>query len=368
MPESMKPAFERSSHPFHMWDGITSTPQSLAAVLQDNALTAAEIAEQTYDKSVVHLLGCGSSYFSAIAGTYFFQSVAQMNAHAHQAWELSAYPVPHIGNSLFVAISHTGGTPVVLDCINYVAGQDVITVGLTDVEDSQLAKVADFILLGKEGREPAIPKTRSYVASLMKHFLLATEIGARKKLDVSAYKKALEASPKRAEAVIKKSNTLAQQLGASMKDISRVFVLGAGPNSATAFEAALKLQETVHITANGWQLEEGMHGPWVSMQEDDFVIVIAAKGPSLEKTKGFVSSIKEIGTKVWVITNDTGKIPGADYMTYLPEDAPEAITPLYAILPIYQFTYHLALAKGIHPDVMNLNDERYLKTRLSLPR
>ena len=83
------------------------------------------------------------------------------------------------------------------------------------------------------------------------------------------------------------------------------------------------------------QLEEGKHGPWVSMQEDDFVIVIAAKGPSLEKTKGFVSSIKEIGTKVWVITNDTGKIPGADYMTYLPEDAPEAITPLYAILPIY---------------------------------
>ena len=55
-------------------------------------------------------------------------------------------------------------------------------------------------------------------------------------------------------------------------------------------------------------------------------------------------------------------------MTYLPEDAPEAITPLYAILPIYQFTYHLALAKGIHPDVMNLNDEHYLKTRLSLPR
>ncbi len=119
----------------------------------------------------------------------------------------------NIENSLFIAISHTGGTPVVLDCINYVAGQDVITVGLTDVEDSQLAKVADFILLGKEGREPAIPKTRSYVASLMKHFLLATEIGARKKLDVSVYKKALEASPKRASG-IKKSNTLAQQLGA----------------------------------------------------------------------------------------------------------------------------------------------------------
>ena len=60
-------------------------------------------------------------------------------------------------------------------------------------------------------------------------------------------------------------------------------------------------------------------------------------------------------------------IPGADYVTYIPE-APEVVTPLYAILPIYQFAYHLALAKGVHPDIMNLDDERYLKTRLSLPR
>ena len=51
MPESMKPAFERSSHPFHMWDGITEHTAKPSSVLQDNALTATEIVEQTYDKS-----------------------------------------------------------------------------------------------------------------------------------------------------------------------------------------------------------------------------------------------------------------------------------------------------------------------------
>lgn len=368
IPENMRPAFERSSHPFHMWDGITSTPDCLSSVLIDNQAAAKDIAKRTYDRKIVHFLGCGSSYFSAIAGTYFFHEVAKMNAAAHQAWEFAAYPLPNNANSLLVAISHTGGTPVVLDSINQAAKQDIITLGLTDVETSQLAKIADYVLLGKEGREPAIPRTRSYATSLLKHFLLAVEIGAKDNMDVSIYRKALNESPERANELLKENHNFIQELGHTMKDLSRIFVLGAGPNSATAFEGALKLQETVHIPANGWELEEGMHGPWVSMQENDLVIVIAAKGPSLEKTKGFVSSIKEIGTKVWVITNDTDGFEDADYVIYLPKDTPEVVTPLYAILPIYQFAYYLALARDVHPDIMNLDDERYLKTRLSLPR
>jgi hypothetical protein len=38
--------------------------------------------------------------------------------------------------------------------------------------------------------------------------------------------------------------------------------------------------------------------------------------------------------------------------------------PLFAILPLYQYTYFLALAQGIHPDNMRLADPRYLQARM----
>jgi hypothetical protein len=40
--------------------------------------------------------------------------------------------------------------------------------------------------------------------------------------------------------------------------------------------------------------------------------------------------------------------------------------PLFAILPLYQFTYFLALARGIRPDNMQLSDPRYLEARMMM--
>jgi glutamine---fructose-6-phosphate transaminase (isomerizing) len=364
----MKPAFERDSHPFHMWDGINSIPDTLRNVLNDNNEVIEAGAKASYEKNFVRLLGCGTSYFSGIAATYFFHEATKINTSAHQAWEFAAYPVPNMDDSLLIAISHTGGTPVVLDSLQHANNKDVVTFGLTDVKESPVAKESQFALIDKSGREPAIPKTRSYIASLLKHYLLATEIGKNKGIDTSKLRAALEESPEVASEILTNNLTFTKELANTLKDVPRIFIFGGGPNHATALEGTLKLQETVHIPTNGWELEEGMHGPWVSMNEDDLVIVLAAKGPSLDKTNKFVSSIKEIGTKVWLITNDESGNPDADYVTYIPSDIPEIITPMYSILPIYQFTYHLALSRGIIPDIMRLEDESYLKTRLTLPR
>jgi hypothetical protein len=38
------------------------------------------------------------------------------------------------------------------------------------------------------------------------------------------------------------------------------------------------------------------------------------------------------------------------------------------VLPLYQFAYHAALTRGVRPDAMRLDDERYLAARLALPR
>lgn len=369
VPEYVQVALERSSHPFHMWDGIVSIPDTLASVLTSEVQKTVQKAAADMSKAeFVHLLGCGSSYFSGIAGTYTLNKIAEIPAQAHSAWEFASYPPAGLNRSALIAISHTGGTPVVLDSVTLAAKSGAPTIGLTDVPGSALERAASHVLLGGGGREPALPKTRSYVASLLKHYLLAVEAGAIKGQNVSPLRDTLNAAPRVAGDVLQESEELAKQIGMNLEERSQVFMLGAGPNVATAYEGVLKLQETVQVSAHGWELEEGMHGPWVTIEPGDLVIVLAMSGPSLEKAKALISSLSSVGAKVWAITDDTTAIPGAAYETRTPNDVPEYFSPLYTILPLYQFTYYLALGRGIRPDAMRLTDEKYLNARLSLPR
>lgn len=369
VPEFVKWALERTSHPFHMWDGIASIPDILETVLTPEVQKdVQEAAASLRQAEFIHLLGCGTSYFSGIAGTYTFNKIAGIPAQAHDAWEFAAYPPPGLDRSALVAISHTGGTPSVLDSVKLAATNGAPTIGLTDVSGSDLERTASHIVLGGGGREPALPKTRSYVASLLKHYLLAVEIAQTTGQDTSALRKMLEAAPLTAGEVLRDTEALAKQIGTNLDQKSQVFIFGAGPNVATAYEGVLKLQETVQLPAHGWELEEGMHGPWVTIDPGDLVIVLALKGPSLEKAKSLIASLRAIDTQIWAITDETTPIPEATYETHILANVPEYFTPLYTILPLYQFTYFLALGRGIRPDAMRLTDEKYLRTRLSLPR
>lgn len=368
VPEYVQLALERSTHPFHMWDGIESIPDTLNTVLKPEVQKAVqEAAASVKQKECAHFIGCGSSYFSGIAGTYTFNKIAGIPAQAHDAWEFAAYPPAGLDRSTLVAISHTGGTPVVLDSVRLAAESGAPTIGLTDVSGSDLERAASHVLLGGGGREPALPKTRSYVASLLKHYLLAVEAGASKGENISTLRETLEEAPRVAGDVLRQSEALAKQLGTELEEQSQVFVFGAGPNVATAYEGVLKLQETVQLPAHGWELEEGMHGPWVTIEPGDLVIVFAWNGPSLEKAKALISTLKMIDAQVWAITGESTDVPDAAYTTRIPE-VPEYFSPLYTILPLYQFTYYLALGRGIRPDAMRLTDEKYLRARLSLPR
>src|SRR5438093_1449157 len=54
----------------------------------------------------------------------------------------------------------------------------------------------------------------------------------------------------------------------------RYWVVGAGPNTATALEGALKLNEAAWIPALGFNAEQFLHGPWAAMEPDDALFLI----------------------------------------------------------------------------------------------
>lgn len=365
IPESLQPAFERKAHPYLMWDALMSTPQALEDVLSPRSQDAIKCAaEAIRDRESIHLVGCGTSYFAAIAATFVFHAVSSYLACAHDAFEFYAYPPPYLEKSALIAISHTGSTPAVIRSVELAQQRGTCVIGITDEINSPLARSTNYVICGSLGREPALPKTRSYLAALLRLYSLAIELARYRGQDVTQIRNVLLNSPEIARRILQSTEIQVKELSQEQYSTNRIVVVGGGPQVATANEGALKLIEAALVDAVAWELEEAVHGTWASTEKGDWVIVLAMKGPSLAGSERLIAGMKAIDVNVWAITNESSGLEGADHITYLPEDIPELLLPLFAILPLYQFTYHLALARAIDPDIMRLDDPRYLRARM----
>jgi glutamine---fructose-6-phosphate transaminase (isomerizing) len=365
IPKSVQTAFERKAHPYFMWDGIQEISRGLEDILsEENRESILEAARALKDKKLIHFIGCGTSYFASIAATFAFHSLCGVQSTATNAFEFLAYPPPDLKNCALVGISHTGGTPAVVQSIDLVKKEGGTTIGFSDVASSALGRAAEWLVPSSLGTEPALPKTRSYTASLLRAYLLAVELARLEGRKVSQYTSILQNSPVMANSILQLLENQVRDLADKLPLPRKIVAVGGGPQWATANETALKLTEAALMDADAWELEEAVHGTWASTQPGDLIILFAMSGPSFAKCQKLATGMKTIGATVWAITNDKNGLADADHITYLPGDIPEILLPLFAILPLYQYTYFLALKRGIHPDNMNLIDPRYLEARM----
>ena len=368
IPKSVEGAFERTEHPFHMWDGIQSIPFGLEEILSPEMHPAIQKAANALKgRSPIHMVGCGTSYFTALAASFVFHEVTGVQTTSADAYEFYTYPPPALDKAALIGISHTGGTPAVVQSVRLAQKAGAMTVGYTDVEKSALGREAVNVIASKMGVEPALPKTRSFEAALMRHYLLALEMAKANGKDVSALLSSLQKSPTLAREILGKHENEVKQLASLYTPVRRIIVVGGGPHWATAYEASLKLTESALMDSSAWELEEAVHGTWASTRSEDLFIILAMDGLGMEKSERLAKAMKLVDAKVWVLTDTNKEFAGVDHVTRLSTQGfPELFMPMISILPLYEFTYFMALARGIRPDNMQLADPRYLEARMMI--
>ncbi len=360
----MEHIFERKVHPYHMWDGIQSIPAGMEDILAPQVVSAVRASVGAmFSKRPIFLTGCGTSFFAAQATAHAIQQVAGLPAYPWEAFELLAYPPVGLENGTLIGISHTGSTRPLVQAIEMGRTRGAYTVGYTDDASSALGLSCEQVITGKLGLEPALPKTRSYLAALVRGCLQAVELGHLGNRDVAVTESALPRAPNLARQVLAASEAQVRDLAARWAGCRRVVVCGGGPQLATAQEAALKLTEGARLDAIAWEIEEAVHGTWASTQAGDLVILLAVEGQSCDGAVRLAAGMKTIGASVWVLANCDWTGGPVDALTALPGGEPEVLMPLYAILPLYQFTYFVALARGVSPDAMGLSDPRFMEAR-----
>ncbi|MGC8608984.1 MAG: SIS domain-containing protein [Thermoplasmata archaeon] len=325
---------QRKGHPYVMYDMMRDIPNGI-----ERTIRSMEKSDMDFLGDNMIFTGNGTAYHSAIIGAQILDQYGRKWS-AIQAYEILMYRKI---SSLVIGVSHTGKTKSTVDAI-IKAGKTAKTVGITHFKDSPLAKESDFPIV-IEDEDKSLCNTKAFFNNAFASLYISSQY-ANINVDFSNLKTLIDKHVRDDDAEIK-------SIAPDFRDTNSIFVLGSGPNFAAAREGAQKIKEATHIHAEGIELEEFNHG-CTSVIDDRSLLIIISNKTNVERTNQIVKASRYVGTKTLVINGD------GDYSFYN-EDIDEYYSPFLNMIPMYYFAYYLAVARGINPDYLRFEDDRYRK-------
>ena len=313
-------------------------------MLKNQKDTVLEIAEaiRSRDIQYVFLAARGTSDNAGRYANYLWGAHNQLPLALATPSLFTYYQSPpRLQNALVVGVSQSGQSPDIVSVLEEGRKQNCLTLAITNIPDSPLAKTADFILDIQAGDEKAVAATKTYTTELMAIAMLSAALeNSDEKWDE------LTSVPEWARYVLKLDDEIAQ-MTQRYRYMNQCVVLGRGFNYSTAYEWALKLKELTYIIAEPYSSADFQHGP-IAMVEGGFpVLAVAPKGKVHDSMVEMLTRLrKDKNAELVIISDDADTLALAQSPIQLPPQIPEWLTPLVSIIPAQLFACHLTTVKG----------------------
>ena len=247
--------------------------------------------------------GCGTSFHAA-----------QTAGDAEQALELTLRPQRDA--ETLVCVSHEGETRLTLEAARAWPGPRWLVTGKPD---SPLGELCEKVVVCTPEVEESWCHTASYTCAV-------AALAALRGEDVSWLPDAVAAALQ------------AEPLPTSRHE--RFLIAGAGRDWPTAQEAVLKLREGAHVPAEAHETEQLLHGHLAAVDESVRCFVLEGEGRAGDRSRDAAAALQELGCDV----------------TLLPTRH-----PVVDIVPFQRLTVDLAESRGIDPDPIRRDDERWAR-------
>ena len=358
---SWTPPPPRSGHPYYMHDAIYAQPGALRLVMRGNEeeLAAAAVRLRAMDRVV--LSGIGTSWHATLVAELLLAHTGRLGhrVRAFHSFDFRNYWPDLDARTGVVVVSHRGTKRFSLEALEKAKASAGVGVVVTGKGSGQRLAIADYTLRTVE-QEASAAHTVSYTSAMALLAALAAAMGADEALHQE-----LHAIPDQLATLLGQEDWDA--LAGRFADRRCYYFVGGGPNTATAYEAALKMNEANHTKTVGMQCEQLLHGPWAAIEPADVVFVIAPPGPSYERCRDAARAAREIGVPVVALVREDDKeIASLASETIALPPVTELLSPILAVVPLQLFTYHLALKRGVNPDTMRADQPAHGRARNAL--
>jgi glucosamine--fructose-6-phosphate aminotransferase (isomerizing) len=329
---------------------ILSQPRCWADCLKqlEAEKTINKIGERFGKSSEWLFIGCGSSYYIALAATASWSALTGTRARAIPASELLLFPDLVLSGArdfVPVLISRSGRTSEVLKAAEFFIQKKIPTLAVSCAAGQRLEELATTTILLPRADEQSTVMTRSFTSMLVALQYLAASLAGKRD-----FIQALGALPATAEKVLQ---TLPGRLRefADQHRFSSYVCLGQGPYYGLACESTLKLMEMSCSYAQSFHDLEFRHGPKSIVSRRTLISFLLSE-TAYDAERDVLEEIKGLGGTTLAIAN---RIEGraraaADFVVELDSELPE-----YARLAPYVFAGQLmglytGLQKGLDPD------------------
>jgi glucosamine--fructose-6-phosphate aminotransferase (isomerizing) len=296
---------------------IEAQPATLRAVA---ALDVGPFADSLRGAERIHVVGTGTSFHAAELGAQLLAR-GGVPAVAVASADFARWSPAPTADEAVILLSHTGTTPYALTVRERARALGVPLVGIA----GERSGWSEAILTPTHERSETY--TVSYTAALGVLGLLAQELAA-----TGTGSEALRDAAADAERVI------------ATPDVERVTLprralalVGAGPWGVTAREGALKLRESAHVLAEGFDPERLLHGAAVPYGADDVLIVLEPAADS-DGLAGAVAAAAEVEGMTTFVFEDPAR------------SADPFIAQIAATVRLQLLALHLTERNGTDPD------------------
>lgn len=291
------------------------------------------LAERKFERLV--LTGMGSSCF-ALHPLALEAAQAGWTPVLVETSELVHY-YPHLlrQSTLVIAVSQSGKSAEILRLLQHNGGSHTV-IAVTNTADSPLAQQAEVSLLTHAGDEFSV-SCKTYVAALV---ALSTLGAILCRQDPSARLTELEGVADAADAYLRQWPDHVEELGAELRDVRHLFLVGRGSSLAATGTGALIIKESDRFHAEAMSSAAFRHGPFEMLTPETFVGVFAGDERTLNLNQRLASDIQEQGTRTVLIGRESSlracRLPIVN----------AAARPIMEIMPIQMITLALAALAG----------------------
>ncbi|UQS83808.1 glutamine--fructose-6-phosphate transaminase (isomerizing) [Bombilactobacillus thymidiniphilus] len=309
-----------------------------------------QLLQQIAASDRIYIVAAGTSWHAGLVGKQLFEDLTDIPVEVQLASEFG-YHLPKLSaKPFFIFLSQSGETADSRQVLVELKKLHKLTLTITNVENSTLAREADYSLALKAGPEIAVASTKAYIAQIAVEAILAKAVGENLHLTTAQsfdVQQQLSLAASAIQTLIDKKDLIEQLAATYFDNQESAFFIGRGNGYYLALEASLKLKEVSYVHSEGFAAGELKHGTIALIEQDTPVIGFVVEEKTAELTRGNIQEAASRGANTLIIS--TEKLQQKQDQLVI-ADLDEHILPIAAIVPAQLLAYYVAKKRGNNVD------------------
>lgn len=244
-----------------MFDYINEIPEYIKSHNENGDYLKLKEDYLKENKKSLTIVASGSSNNASSVAYYYLKD--KLNTEVNIYTPYTFYNYEKIDNdSFYVVISQSGRSINTLNVIDKLKKENVTVHFITDnkeIQDEDNLKVYQLDVGDEE-----VPFVTKGMSSTI-YFLI--KFADSNFMNIDEFEKLFKEYQNKAEEFFNNNKDI-------ILNTKRVHILGSGPSLAVAREGSLKFQETLHVAASPYEIEEFLHGGNFELQKDHYVFIV----------------------------------------------------------------------------------------------